>query len=230
LLRERLRVLKNKILLLEDDEILNETIAEYLEDNGFDLTSVCDGYDAYDKIYENSYDLLLLDVKVPSIDGFDLLKELRNKGITTAAIFITSLNSIDDLTKGYDSGCDDYIKKPFELRELLIRINVLLKRDFFHIRNSKIEIDRDIEYDVDANILYIESREQKLNNKETKLLKLFLQNRGQIISHSKIYDFLWSFDETYSENALRTYIKNLRKIIGKDRIVSFKKQGYKFIK
>ena len=223
-------MIKKSILLLEDDEILSETITEYLEDNGFDVTAVSDGYDAYDKIYENSYDLLLLDVKVPSIGGFDILKELRDKGVTTAAIFVTSLNSIDDLTKGYDSGCDDYIKKPFELKELLIRVEALLKRDFYHTQNSKVIICDNIEYDIDANVLFVNNKEQSLNNKETKLLKLFLQNSNQVLPHEMIYGSLWDYDETYSESALRTYIKNLRKILGKEKIVSLKKQGYKFIR
>ena len=223
-------MMKKSILLLEDDEILNETITEYLEDNGFDVTTVNDGYDAYDKIYENSYDLLLLDVKVPSIGGFDMLKELRDKGVTTAAIFITSLNSIEDLTKGYDSGCDDYIKKPFELKELLIRVEALLKRDFYHTQNSKVVICDNIEYDIDANILFVNNKEHSLNNKETKLLKLFLQNSNQVLPHEMIYGSLWDYDETYSESALRTYIKNLRKLLGKEKIVSLKKQGYKFIR
>ncbi len=219
-----------KVLLLEDDVILNETITEFLEDNGYIVESVKDGYEAFDTIYEKSFDILLLDVKVPSISGFDLLKEVRERGITTPAIFITSLNSIDDLTKGYESGCDDYIKKPFVLKELLIRIEALIKRNFYHTENTRLKIDENIEYDVDANTLYIDGEEQSLNNKESKLLKLFLQNSNQVLSHERIYEQLWSFDETYSESALRTYIKNLRKIIGKEKIVSLKKQGYKFIR
>jgi len=219
-----------KILLLEDDDILNETVTEFLEDNGYEVTSVKDGYEAYDAIYENSFDILLLDVKVPSLSGFDLLKELREKGNTTPAIFITSLNSIDDLTKGFDSGCDDYIKKPFVLKELLIRVESIMKRNFFHTKNETLKIDENIEYDIDANLLYVDGKEQSLNNKESKLLKLFLQNSNQVLSHERIYEYLWSYDETYSESALRTYIKNLRKIIGKEKIVSLKKQGYKFIR
>ena len=222
--------MSKKVLLLEDDFILNETISEFLEDNGFDVVSVSDGYDALDKIYEESFDILLLDVKVPSMNGFDLLSELRNKGVKTPAIFITSLNSIDDLTNGYDSGCDDYIKKPFVLKELLIRVEALIKRDFYHSKNNFIEISKNIRYDIDANTLFVDNNEIKLNKKESKLLKLFLQNSNQVISHERIYDNLWSFDESYSESALRTYIKNLRKIIGKEKIVSLKKQGYKFIR
>jgi len=222
--------MSKRVLLLEDDVILNETITEFLEDNGFDVVSIDDGYEALDKAYEDSFDIFLLDVKVPSMSGFDLLDELRAKGVKTPAIFITSLNSIDDLTKGYDSGCDDYIKKPFVLKELLIRVEALIKRDFFHTKNSFIEIDENIKYDIDANSLYVSEEEVNLNKKESKLLKLFLQNSNQVLSHDRIYDSLWSYDESYSESALRTYIKNLRKIVGKEKIVSLKKQGYKFIR
>ncbi len=221
---------KKKILLLEDDPTLNETVVEYFEDLGYLIDGIEDGLDALDKIYENSYDILLLDVKVPQMSGFDLLKELRNRDIATPAIFITSLNSIDDLSEGYESGCDDYIRKPFALKELLVRVESILKRDFYHNGSEKIEISKNIYYDINSNMLYIDEKIETLNNKEAKLLKLFLQNIGQILSHDRIYDSLWDYDETYSEASLRTYIKNLRKILGKEKIVSIKKQGYKFIK
>ena len=220
---------KKRILLLEDDITLNETITEYLEEQGYEVESVESGDEAMDKIYENSYDLLLLDVKVPDISGFDLLKEVRSRGNTTPAIFITSLDSIDDLSEGYESGCDDYIRKPFALKELAMRMATILKRDFFHANNEKIVIDENIEYDVDGNILYVDGKEVTLNKKESKLLKLFLQNQNQILSHQRIYDTVWDYNENASEASLRTYIKNLRKILGKEKIVSIKKQGYKFI-
>ncbi len=219
---------KKRILLLEDDVTLNDTITEYLEEEGYDVDSVENGEEAMDKIYENSYDLLLLDVKVPMINGFDLLKEVRSNNNTTPAIFITSLDSIDDLSEGYESGCDDYIRKPFALKELSMRMTTILKRDFFHTNNEKIAIDENIEYDVDGNILYVDGEEVTLNKKESKLLKLFLQNQNQILSHERIYDAVWDYDENASEASLRTYIKNLRKVLGKEKIVSIKKQGYKF--
>ncbi len=221
---------KKRVFLLEDDITLNETVTEYLEELGYDVDSVEDGVEALDKIYENSYDILLLDVKVPQMSGFDLLKELRDREISTPAIFITSLNSIDDLSQGYESGCDDYIRKPFALKELHMRVETILKRDFFHNNSNKITISSLAYYSVDSNLLYVDGVEVALNNKEAKLLKLFLQNQNQVLSHDRIYDTLWGYDETYSEASLRTYIKNLRKILGKEKIVSIKKQGYKFIK
>ncbi len=219
---------KRKILLLEDDNTLNETVTEYLEEEGYEVDSVENGEEAMDRIYENSYDLLLLDVKVPLMNGFDLLKEVRAREITTPAIFITSLDSIDDLSEGYESGCDDYIRKPFALKELSMRMASIFKRDFFHAPTERMQIDDRITYDIDTNTLYIDDEEVPLNKKESRLLKLFLQHQNQIVTHERIYDTVWDYDERVSEASLRTYIKNLRKILGKEKIVSIKKQGYKF--
>ena len=115
------------ILLLEDDTILSEIITEHLSEEGYIVVSVYDGEEAYDKIVSARYDLLLFDVNVPSINGFELLKLLKEQQINIPTIFITSLNSGNDLKKGFEIGCDDYLKKPFELVELDVRINHLLK-------------------------------------------------------------------------------------------------------
>jgi len=217
-----------KILFLEDDTNLNETVTEFLEENGYEVDSVYDGDDAETKIYENSYDLFLLDVNVPGINGFELLKNSRESEDKTPAIFLTSLNSIDDVSDGYESGCDDYIRKPFELKELLLRIQTLIKREFFHSKKESIKVCENIEYDTTTNALHVEGEEVQLQNKEATLLKLFLQRREEVISHEVILDTLWEYDENPSDDALRTYIKKLRKIIGKERIISVKRLGYKF--
>ena len=217
-----------KILLLEDDANLNETVTEFLEEEGHQVVSVYDGHEAQEKLYESKYDLLLLDVNTPGINGFELLKEARTSKVLAPAIFITSLDSVDDLEKGYESGCDDYIRKPFVLKELKIRVETLLKRGFFHEAKETIEISKTILYDIENNELIIDEKTVSLGHKESKLLKLFMKNDGNVIAHSRIYDHLWDYDEDPSDTALRTYIKNLRKIIGKEKIVSIKKQGYKF--
>jgi DNA-binding response OmpR family regulator len=220
--------MRAKILLLEDDLTLNETVAEFLEENDFDVTSAYDGEEASDIIYEQQFDLFLLDVNVPLLNGFELLKQKRNDGVNTPAIYITSLDSIDSLEDGYKSGCDDYIRKPFALKELLFRIETILKREFFHENSSKIKIDTNIEYDADSNLLFVDNKQVQLSSKESLLLKLFLQHKNEAVTHEVIYEHLWQYEETPSESSLRTYIKNLRKIIGKDRIVSIKKLGYRF--
>ncbi|MEA3289905.1 MAG: response regulator transcription factor [Campylobacterota bacterium] len=220
--------MKHEILLLEDDVTLSQTIEEFLDENDYDVTAVYDGLEANEMMYEKNFDLFLLDVNVPNLDGFELLKQQRDNDVKTPAIFITSLNSVDSLEEGYKSGADDYIRKPFALKELLLRIETILKRGFFHNNDNSVNIDQNIKYDTDTNILYVDSKPANLNIKESKLLKLFLQNSDIVLSHQKIYDTLWDYDETPSESSLRTYIKNIRKIIGKEKIVSIKKLGYKF--
>jgi DNA-binding response OmpR family regulator len=220
--------MNKKILLLEDDIALNETIVDYLESLEYTVIGVYDGNSAVDTIYENNFDLLLLDVNVPDINGFEILRNIRGQNITTPAVFITSLNSMVDLENGYHSGCDDYIRKPFALRELGLRVETILKREFFHQNNNKIQIDSDIFYDTTNDLLTINQKEIQLNNKDAKLLKLFLQNIDQLVLHETIYSTLWEYDEEISQSALRTYIKNLRKYLGKEKIVSIKKLGYRF--
>ena len=121
-----------KILLLEDDINLSEIVEEHLTDEGYSVDLATDAQQGLDLAYEKNYDLWILDVKVPLGDGFSLLKELRKSGKMTPAIFLTSLNTADDLKEGFNSGCDDYIKKPFELSELSLRVENILKRAFAH--------------------------------------------------------------------------------------------------
>lgn len=220
--------MKKHLLLLEDDTNLSETVCEFLESKEYKVTPAYDGEEAEVAMFEHHFDLFLLDVNVPSLNGFELLKKVRQEGNTTPAIFLTSLNAIEDLEKGYTSGCDDYLRKPFALKELLFRIETLLKREFFHSPKSRLVIADGVEFDTSGNALVINGEPFQLQNKETTLLKLFLQKQNEVITHETLMSHLWEYDEEGSDDALRTYIKNLRKLIGKDRIVSLKKLGYKF--
>ncbi len=220
--------MKKKIFLLEDDTTLNETVSEYFEDLGYEVVSSYDGNEALESIYEKNFDMLLLDVNVPDINGFEVLKEVREQGIQTPAIYITSLNSMVDVENGFESGCDDYIRKPFSLKELQLRVETIIKRGFFHQKDDQIQIDTNISYNTFNDTLTIDNEAIQLNNKDAKLLKLFIQHKNEILSHETIYANLWEYDEEVSESALRTYIKNLRKYLGKGKIVNIKKLGYKF--
>lgn len=220
--------MKKRILLLEDDITLNDTINDYLQEHGFEVFCVFDGEEANALLYEHQFDLLLLDVNVPSLSGFDLLRQNREHGIKTPAIFITSLNSMDSFEKGFDSGCDDYIRKPFALKELLIRIHSIIKRRFFHESSERIELSLGVFFDTTNALLYKNNKPINLKLKELKLLKLFLQHQNELLCHERIYEYVWEYDEEASDTSLRTYIKNLRKILGKDRIISVKKLGYRF--
>jgi DNA-binding response OmpR family regulator len=220
---------KAHIFLLEDDANLNETIADYLVEQGFRVDAAYDGHEAQDLLYEKRYDLLLLDVNTPGINGFDLLKEARAEGVTAPAIYITSLNSVEDLETGFKSGGDDYIRKPFALKELLIRVETLIARSFYHESKEEILISDTLRYDIKNGALLDGETTIQLGVKEGKLLKLFMKHPDEVIAHERIFKVLWDYDEEPSDTSLRTYIKNLRKLIGKDRIVSIKKQGYKYV-
>jgi len=215
-----------KILLLEDDAQLLEIIAEYLEENGCDVTPVEDGQSAMDKIYEGRFDILLLDVKVPFMNGFDLLSKLRRDGNETPAIFLTSLNSMEDLSKAFESGCDDYLKKPFELKELLLRVKTISKRVFYHKADEKIELGGDVFFDISSSKITKDGEMVALSKKESLILKLLVKNRGKIVTPQMIFENAWDYEDEPSEMSLRTYIKNIRKIIGKELIQNARGQGY----
>ena len=216
-----------KIFLLEDDPTLNETVVDFLEDSGFVVDSVLDGYEAESMLYENRYDLILLDVNTPNLDGFSLLKSVRSFGVKTPVIFITARDGIEDVEEGFNAGAEDYIKKPFVLKELKIRIDAILKRH--NVNSSEIELCDGAIFKPTSGEVIVDGIAHKLSNKEAKLLEIFYKNKEQVISHEYIFNELWGYDETPSDSSLRTYIKNLRKILGKERIESIKKRGYRYI-
>ncbi len=216
-----------KILLLEDDEILNEIIESFLKEKGYDVYTAFDGNEAENLLYNEKFDLLLFDVNVPSINGFELLSNLRKNFIFTPAIFITSLNDTQDLKDGFSSGCDDYIKKPFEFDELELRIDNIKR--LYKIEQSKIEQIADgIYYDFDKSQITKNSKLQTLTKKESKVLEYFLKNRGKIISLEELGSNIWTYEETPTDSTIRTYIKNLRKIVGEEYITTIKGVGYRF--
>lgn len=213
------------ILLLEDDVNLCEIVSEFLSDQGYHVDCALDAKECLELSYTNRYDIFLFDVKVPYQNGFDLLLELRQSGIMTPTIFTTSLNTIDDLTKAYHAGCDDYLRKPFELKELDLRIQTLLKRGFYSHTSDSVSIDAHIEYDITHHVLKVHGEQVFIPKKESKILRLLIKNRGVPVTSQTIFNEAWDDDEP-SELSLRTYIKNIRKILGKDRIITIRGIGY----
>ena len=218
-----------QILLVEDDETLSELISEYLSEQGYDVTVRADAKAALDTAYERNFDILILDVKLPKGDGFSLLRELRRLGNDTPAIFTTSLNTLQDLEIGYKSGCDDYLKKPYELKELLLRIQILLKRKFSHVNDEFIELNDGYKFYPSSKTLRQNGQIVSLSNKESELLALFLENKNTLISKETIFDKIWNYGEEPSELSLRVYVKNLRRILGKDAIINRRGDGYIYV-
>ncbi len=197
------------ILLVEDDETLAEGLTELLEDEAFSIVWAADGEQALDLTFKRSFDLLLLDVNVPNLNGFELLQSLRDSGNTTPAIFITSLSDIASLSRGFDVGADDYIKKPFDFDELLVRINALLKRHF-HTRNNFIEAG-EFRYDLTKDELYKSDTFVTLTPSEKKIAAFFFKHLDTTLTKENILFELGGGSES-SEGALRVYINKLRKI------------------
>ncbi len=217
------------ILLLEDDIQLSDTVKQFLELKGYEVYAAYDGIQAEEIAYEKHIDLMLLDVKVPNISGFEFLKQLRSEGKETPAIFITSLNSVEDVEKGFDLGCDDYIRKPFALKELSVRVDSLLKRTY-GTHDDKIKVDEDLYFDMKEFILIRGKEKVSLKTKELKLLSLFLQHSDELLDYETINEALWEYDEEPSNGSLRTYIKRVRSAIGKEKIETIKNVGYRFVK
>ena len=218
-----------QILLVEDDETLSELISEYLSEQGYDVTVCADAKAALDTAYERNFDVLILDVKLPKGDGFSLLRELRRLGDDTPAIFTTSLNALQDLEIGYKSGCDDYLKKPYELKELLLRIQILLKRKFSHVNDEFIELNNGYKFYPSSKTLRQNGQIVNLSNKESELLALFLENKNALLSKEAIFEKIWNYGEEPSELSLRVYVKNLRRILGKDAIINRRGDGYIYV-
>lgn len=218
-----------QILLVEDDETLSELISEYLSEQGYDVTVRADAKAALDTAYERNFDILILDVKLPKGDGFSLLRELRRLGDDTPAIFTTSLNALQDLEIGYKSGCDDYLKKPYELKELLLRIQILIKRKFSHVNDEFIELNDGYKFYPSSKTLRQNGQIVSLSNKESELLALFLENKNTLLSKEAIFEKIWNYGEEPSELSLRVYVKNLRRILGKDAIVNRRGDGYIYV-
>ena len=217
------------ILLLEDDLQLSDTVKQFLEFKGYEVHCAYDGFQAQDIVYEKRIDLMLLDVKVPQLNGFEFLRSVREEGKEIPAIFITSLNAVEDVEKGFDVGCDDYIRKPFALKELLVRVESLLKRSY-GTHDEKIDLEKGLFFDTKELVLTRDDQRIPLKTKELKLLALFLQHQNELVTYETINAALWEYEEEPSAGSLRTYIKTLRSSIGKERIETVKNIGYRFVK
>lgn len=198
-----------KILFLEDDLILGDTIFDILEAEGFKTTWVKDGNLALEKSFISTYDLFLFDVNVPFINGFELLNDLRQSGDLTPAIFITARVDINSLSKGFEIGADDYIKKPFDLDELIIRINTQIKKSFKSYDESITY--KNLRFDIKKELVFKDNMPLHLSPFEFKLFELFIKNIDKVISKEEILYHIHKGEEG-SEAALRVQISKLKRL------------------
>ena len=215
-----------KILIVEDDVDLNTTIVKYLKMKSFECEAVYDGDDAVSMVYEKNFQLILLDIKLPSLSGFEVAKKIREFS-NVPIIFLTSLDAQRDIEKGFLHGGDDYITKPFSLNELYLRINAILRRNFQN--ETLISISKDIVFNTSTTRLIKDKKDVHLTAKERLLLSLFLENRDKILTKEEIFSHIYEYDEDPNDASLRVFINKLRKIVGKEKIQTVKTIGYRYV-
>ena len=212
-----------KILLLEDEYSLRISIEEFLTDLGYEDDGFVDGLDAYDAVYDKKYDLLLLDVNVPALNGFELLKKIRKDGKNEPAIFLTALRDMDNFKEGYECGCSDYIRKPFDLEELELRVEQTLVRSSSD-DSAIVKIACDVTYDMQKAKLMIDNEEMVLRKTEKQMLEVLLKHKNIVVSAEMFQDEIWG--EYVEPATIRVQLNNLKKKLPDNIIQNRRGLGY----
>ncbi len=211
-----------KILIIEDEDRIRGIVAEYLRNNGFEILEAQDGYEGLEIFYLEKPDLLILDIMLPGIDGWEICKKIKSE-FNTPILMLTAKTQDYDEILGLELGADDYVKKPFSMKVLLLRLKKLLND---HL-NNVMEF-HDLKIDKESRKVFIENEEINMSPKEYELLVYMAENIGIALSREKILNNVW---ELYTESDLRTvdtHIKNLRKKIGEKYIETVRGYGYRF--
>jgi len=213
------------ILLVDDNEKLNKTIKTFLELKNHNVISAITGQDAIDLINNNHFDLYIIDIHLPNINGIDIVKHIRSKDLNIPIIMVTASREIENLVKAFKTGCNEYIKKPFHLEELEIRINNLLNRQITDI----IKINNEVSFDILNQELFINNEIIKLRKKEKRLLAILIKNAPMVTSSEDLINYIWEND--YKENyPLRQLVSGLKNRVPqlKHHIQAVTGVGYRF--
>ena len=208
-----------KVLVIDDDKDFVEVIEKIFKLKGFEVESAYDYENAQKKI-KNNFDLYLVDINFPGGNGLDLIEEIKTFNPSSFVVMITASSDVEDLVKAYERGCDEYIKKPFPLKELEVRINHLMKkRKIFNVGNIK--------FDFENEELFVNGEKIHLRRQEARLLKLLLENINKVVSKDEIIKYVWK-DEKKDNYPIRQLVNELRKKLDKDYIKTKTGVGYMF--
>ena len=219
----------NRILLVEDDQNFGIILRDYLIINNYDVIHAKNGMEGFEKFKKNDFDLCILDVMMPYKDGFTLAKEIKEKNPDIPIIFLTAKSLKEDVLKGYKVGADDYLKKPFSMEELIVRIKALLDRNEIKKDTSKIAIGNYI-FNYTKQVLHISDEEVLLTNKESELLFHLSEKRNDVLDRSFVLKKLWGNDDFFNARSMDVFITKLRKKLSKDtkiKIINVRGIGYK---
>lgn len=212
-----------KILLLEDDIMLNEAITQYLSTVGHVVISVKDGEECIEKLKDEMFDLLIFDINVPKIDGLTILEDLHNQKRMVPTIFISALIDIEDISRAFDIGCHDYLKKPFHLKELNLRIEKILKTR--QVPQEHKRLSKSYSYDSKNMILLFNNEPQILPKRQIQIIDLLSANRSLVCNYDMFRDYVWNDD--YIDNAtIRAEVNRVKKVLKEDFIINVRGIGY----
>ena len=210
----------NKILFVEDEEDLTLIVADTLHGQGYEVITAVDGVDGLEKFKSEGADIVVADVMMPKMDGFTMAKEIRKLSPTVPLLFLTAKSTIDDVEQGFEIGANDYLKKPFELRELIVRIKSLLKR---YGANRQEDVKYQIgayTFNVTTQTISYEDKSTELSHFESKILERLAANIGKTVDASELMIAVWQRDDTSSRNSLHGYIHKLRRALRHDPNIS----------
>ena len=210
-----------KVLIIEDDVQLNIAISEFCKIKSFEIVSIKDGLNALDQIDSGHFDLYIIDINIPRINGLDLLKHIRKTDLDTPIIIITASLEIQNFSTAFENGCSEYIKKPFHLKELDIRINNLLALN----KPVMITLNDELTYDLSREEFYYQNKPIKLRYKEKRFCAILMKHINTVVPNDMIYDYVWEGEikETYP---LRQLLVELRKKLPFDIIQTKIREGY----
>ena len=218
-----------RILVVEDEKDLNNIITKHLKKNNFSVDSVFNGEEALEYLDYGAYDLIILDIMLPKVNGYEVIKKLRENKNETAVLMLTARDSIEDKIKGLDLGADDYLIKPFDFGELLARIRALVRRKYGNTSNT-LEID-DLCIDITKKTVVRGGKNIELTGKEYEVLEYLIQNKGHVLSRDKIRDSVWDYGYEGESNIIDVLIKNIRKKIdiGNSKQLIHTKRGLGYV-
>ena len=218
-----------RILVVEDEKDLNNIITKHLKKNNFSVDSVFNGEEALEYLEYGAYDLIVLDIMLPKINGYEVIKKLRENKNETVVLMLTARDSIEDKIKGLDLGADDYLIKPFDFGELLARIRALVRRKYGNTSNT-MEID-DLCIDIAKKTVVRGGKNIELTGKEYEVLAYLIQNKGHVLSRDKIRDSVWDYGYEGESNIIDVLIKNIRKKIdiGNSKQLIHTKRGLGYV-
>lgn len=212
-----------KILVLEDDIMLNEMITEYLTSTGHLIISTKTGNECLDILEKERFDLLILDINVPNVDGLTILEKLHEQKRMVPTIYISALIDIEDITRAFDIGCHDYLKKPFHLKELTLRINKILKTRIVPQRHKR--LSKSYSFDAESMTLYYNNEPHILPKRQLQIIELLAHNRSLVVQYDMFRTYVYNDD--YIDNAtIRAEVNRVKTVLKEDFIINIRGSGY----